>query len=346
MADDDVNAMWQRVRRWFVADAEHSTVAFLPQPGAQPLTARAGYVRLWLTEGFLARSRAMGMSRFPVLHGGVRLSFLGNSPTAFSGLTKTPQDLAVPGAQMDFPLTALLPFNGGTVEVEAALYSATSEGPVGVAVNLLDGLGALLGPPLATAAAIVDKVSGGLDSVLSGNGTDPVLAVHWTLLSQGGGGSALMPGYLVVVRTPQRALGGRLVMINGCLHLENGRTHSPLTGHDYLVLRVECREERDDWRLPELDELIRSAGTAFILGRQEVYQAQRTEAIARAWNCADLVPPDRKRVALLVKEELDLLAELGATPGPERTLGSVAPFRLAAPDDSRLDGLTLGQLLS
>jgi hypothetical protein len=89
-----------------------------------------------------------------------------------------------------------------------------------------------------------------------------------------------------------------------------------------------------------------AAGEAFILGQQDTYAARRTEAIARAWNSADLIPADRKRVALLVKEELDGLGQLGAVPGPERTLDVVAAQRLASPDDDRLVGLKLDHLLT
>jgi len=347
MATSFLRSTWKRVQGWFVANASQSTVVFLPDPGGEAIPAYSGYLRLWLTEGFLAQERAWGAGQFPALHGGVSLSFLGGEPAAFAGLTRPPEKWTVPGAQLDFPMTALLPFNGGTVEIEAALYKATTDSPLGTAIDLLGGLASLLGPPLATAAVIADKISDGLDTVLESSKDDPVLGVHWTLLSPGGGGNALQPGYLVVVGAPQGSLAGTLVVDGGRLRLRSdGGAPAPLTGVDYLVLRVECRTERDDWRLPELDALIRSAGEAFILGQQEVFQSRRTEAIARSWNSSDLVPSDRRRVALLVKEELDSLAELGAVRGPERTLESVAPQRLAASDDERLDGLTLDRLLA
>lgn len=346
MANEYLRSTWKRIQGWFVQNASQSTVVFLPEAGAESLPAYTGYVRLWLAEGFLAQQRAWAADQFPALHGGVSLSFLGNEAAAFASLSRPPDRWKVPGAQMDFPMTALLPFNGGTVEVEAALYKATTDSPIGMAVDLVGGIASLLGPPLAVAAVIADKLSDGLDAVLQASKTDPVLGVHWTLVSPGGGGNALTPGHLVVVGAPTGSLPGTLVIDNGRLRLDTGRDLALVTGRDYLVLRVECRAERDDWRLPELDGLIRSAGEAFILGQQEVYQSRRTEAIARAWNCADLIPTDRTRVALLVKEELDSLAELGAVPPDDRTIGRIAGERLPTADDARLDGLTLGQLLS
>src|SRR5919198_2510724 len=153
---------WKRVQGWFEQNATQYTVRFLPDPSGEMIPANAGYVRLWLAEGFLAQSTQWGMGQFPALHGGVSLTFLGGD-AAFSGITRPKDSWTVPGAQLDFPMTPLVPFTGGSVEIQAALYRATSWGPLGTAIDLVAGLGSLLGPPLATAAVIADKVSDGLD---------------------------------------------------------------------------------------------------------------------------------------------------------------------------------------
>ena len=231
------------------------------------------------------------------------------------------------------------------MEVEAALYEARTDGPLGTAVELVSSLASLLGPPLATAAMVADKISTGLDTVLASAGTQPVLALHAALVSAGGAGTAVQPGYLAVLSAPEGKLVGPPVIHEGRLHLLDGTTPVPPTGVDYLAVRVECRAERDDWRFPELDELIRAAGAAYLKGRQETYADLRSDAITRAWNSTDLTPADRKRVALLVRDELDGLGEFGIVPGPDRALGTVAGEQLTTPDDPRLDGLTLRQLI-
>jgi hypothetical protein len=194
--------MWQRVRGWFDANASHVTVVFIPDPGAVPLPAYQGYLRLWLAEGFLAKSATWGNQHFPALHGGASLRFLGTEPTPFTTLTRPPGSWTVPGAQFDFPITPLLPFNGGTVEVEAALYQATVAGPLATAVGLIGNLASLMGPPLAVAAGIADKVSDGLDAILDAANDQPVLAVHWTMVAPGGSGHEVQPGHLVIVDVP------------------------------------------------------------------------------------------------------------------------------------------------
>jgi hypothetical protein len=212
-------------------------------------------------------------------------------------------------------------------------------------VNLIGGLASLMGPPLATAATIADKISDGLDAVVSGSGDQPVLALHATLVAAGGGGATLRPGHLVVLSVPESELAGEPVVRDGRLRLRTGDQESAPTGLDFLVVRVECRTERDDWRFPDLDTTIRMAGEAFIRGHHDTFEDLRKDAIARAWTSPDLTAADRKRVALLVADEMNMLAGLGVVPRPEQTLHEAAVKRLAHVEDPRLSGLTLDQLL-
>ena len=345
MTESFAGKTWRRMQSWFVANADHVTVVFIPSPVAEPVLPNAGYLRLWLAEGFLAQSRSWGVDRFPALHGGVSLNVLGG-PATFSTLARPGENWTTPGAQLDVRITSLLPYAGGTVELEAALYQASSAGPLGTAVQLITGLAPMMGPPLSTAAALAERVSEGLDAVLAAGGDEPVLGVHWSMVTAGAGGNAVRPGHLAVIGTPADRLDGTPVIEGGRLQLRTSSGVRPLTGVDYLLLWVECRSERDDWRFPELDALIRAAGDDLIRGYEESFAERRTEAIARAWNSPDLTPPDRRRVALLVKEELDGLGGLGAVPGADSTLESLAPRRLPAPDDDRLTDLTLARLLA
>ncbi|MBC3191820.1 hypothetical protein H7X46_12175 [Pseudonocardia sp. C8] len=320
------------------------TVRFIPDD-APPIQPYAGYLRMWLAEGFLGLARTWGADRFPLLHGGVSLTFLGSERATFTTLNRPPDAWRAPGAQLNFPITTLLPFNGGTVEVEAALYEAREDGPLGTAIDLLGGFAALMGPPLATAASIAEKVSEGLDTVVSATGSAPALALHATMVSPGGGPNVLRPGHLVVLNSNEAGLAGVPEIHNGQLNLRSATSCEPPVGLDYLVVRIECRTERDDWRFPELDLLVRTAGDALIRGHRDTYDDVRKNAIARAWNSDDLTPGDRRRVALLVADELDALDRHGIVPGADRSLSDLASTRLAHPDDPRLRDLTLGGLL-
>ena len=293
----------------------------------------------------MPKSATWGNQHFPALHGGASLRFLGTEPTPFTTLTRPPGNWTVPGAQFDFPITPLLPFNGGTVEVEAALYQATVAGPLATAVGLIGNLASLMGPPLAVAAGIADKVSDGLDAILNAANDQPVLAVHWTMVAPGGSGHEVQPGHLVIVDAPPQQFR-RLSIDNGQLVADTGGGAAPLTGADYLVVRVECREERDDWRFPDLEELIGQAGAAAIEGHEDTFRARRTEAIARAWASTDLTPNDRKRVAKLVADEIDDVKQSARCPDLTGASTNIVALRLPAPDAPELQALRLDDLLN
>ncbi len=343
MAGNVLGPMWKRATSWFDANAQHVTAEFIPDSGGSPVPAYGGYLRIWLAEGFLAKAATWGNKHFPVLHGGAALTFLGGT-TPFTTFARPRGTLTTPGAQLDFQLPPLLPFNGGVVEVEASLYQASTAGPLVTALQIVGSFDTLLAPPLSIAATIAGKVADGVDTVL---GTDqPVLGVHWAMVAPGGGGNALRPGSLVVINKPRDALSGSLsIEKNLGLCLDDGRGPRQLSGLDYLVLRIDCRPDRDDWRFPELDELIREAGRAAIKGYAEMFRDCRTEAITRAWNSPDLTPDDRIRVATLVAEQIDASSKLGAVPGPDQSLEAVAAERLPAPDAPELRNLTLRDLL-
>jgi hypothetical protein len=342
MPDNFLSPMWDRVTRWFDSNAQHVTVEFIPEPGAAPVAADGGYLRISVAEGFLAKAATWGNQHFPVLHGGAALTFLGGA-TPFTTFARPPGSWNVPGAQMDVQLTPLLPFSGGVVEIEAALYQATVTGPLFTAVQLMSSLSSLLAPPLAVAATIAGKVADGLNTVLGAE--QPVLGVHYAMVSAGGSGHILQPGVLAVVARPRDKMPGRLSMAPGGLCLDNGSGPRQLSGVDYLVIRVECRAERDDWRFPELDQLILSAGTAYLKGKTAVFEDLRTEAVTRAWTSPDLIPSDRVRVAKLVTDQINQVRDLKAVPGAEQSLEEIARDRLPAPDAPELANLTLRGLL-
>lgn len=327
-----------RVRRWFAANTEHVTVRFFPEPDAAPLVPGDGYVRLWLAEGFLAKAVSWGNHHFPALHGGVTLTFA-NQTTPFTRFTKPTATLAAPGAYLDYPMTSLLPFTGGTVEVEAALYRATVAGPLAAAVEVGNSLAALMGPPLSVAANIADKLSDGIAAVLGGQDEEPMLGLHHTLVAAGGGGQVLRPGHLVVVGAPPEQLPPDLRIEDGRLHGDAGL----LTGFDYLVLRVECREQHDELRLPQLDELLRRATEEWLAGNEERFTELRTRAIADVVGGADLIHRDRFRLAKYVAARMDQAKELGAVPA-DTTGFDPLPVRYL-PSAAEVADLTLADLL-
>lgn len=333
----------ERVRRWFRANAGHVTDVFLPDGNAEPVYPGAGYVRVWLAEGFLATAKSWGADQYPALYGSVSFPVPGAGPGRYTTLTRPP---LAPGAHHDFPITPLLPYHGGVIEVDAAVYRVATDSPLVTVLQLIGALEPLLGPPLDVAAAIAARLGDGIAAVLDAHQQEPLLALHHSLVASDGGGTTVRSCHCVVLGSEREALAGAPAISGGRLVLRTSSGDQRPAGTDYLVLRVECRTERDDWNLPYLDTLIAASAEAYLTGQENRFGSLRKEAIIRAYNSPDLVPADRVRVAKLVKDRIDEVQQLGIVPGGRAgTLAEVAPDRLVSPDDPGLAGLTLDGLL-
>lgn len=78
-----------------------------------------------------------------------------------------------------------------------------------------------------------------------------------------------------------------------------------------MLLRVEGRKERDDWRLKNIQEPLTTAGQALLEAPPNTPKANayRTVALAAAWQSSDLAQLDRRRVVEAIKAELAQLAD-------------------------------------
>lgn len=331
--------LWRRVRGQVVADAGHLHSEFFPEEDRFAMTPNGSYLRVWLSELFLARQTSWGRDRSPAVRAEIRLPFGDQEPRTFTRLVR-PEVTSAHGVFEDFDLTGLLPYRGGTVGTKAELHQILRKNHLGTAIDVVTGFSSLLAP-LSAALAIANQVATGIDMIIKANAQDPVLSVERTSAAPGGGGqNELRPGYLVVVRATEDELPAKeLRMENGRLACSGGR----LTGFDYMVLRVEGRQERDDWRVPDLDTAIRDALVAKASGRSDEYESLRAEAVSMAWTSAILTPLDRKRVAKAVREELDT-AVLGAAADGELTVATIVGRGLPSRDS--VVGLTLADLLA
>ncbi|MEV6644474.1 hypothetical protein [Amycolatopsis sp. NPDC051371] len=332
--------MGDRVKSWVSANAEHATVRFFPDPDGIPVDAGEGYLRLWLVEGFLAKQKKWGKNYFPALHGGVTLTFLGSEDTSFTKFTKQAASPGAPGAFLNYPMTPLIPFAGGMVEFEAELYRVSTGSPLDTAVSLAGGLASLIGPPLSVAAAVAEKITTGINTVLDAQDERPVLAVHQAMTSPGGGGDPLRPGYLAIVNDLPTASRTALHVSDGRLHGADGQ----LTECDFLLLRIECREERDDWRFPKLERLRKRAVRAYHEDRKEDFDALRKLTIAEVFESDDLTEPDAYRVAAHLRKSFEKVIEFGFVTEPDDMGLDPIPAHLL-PDRYEVAGLTLTQLL-
>lgn len=336
---DAAGTLWAWARRQAVADADHLHSLFFPQGDGAVMTPNDSYLRVWLSELFLAKERAWGTDRSPVVQAMVRLVFGGLEPQTFVTLVQPPVS---PGVFQDYPLTGLLPYSGGAVELQAALHPILGKNHLTTALDILTSFASLLTPPMSVALTIAGQVASGVEKIIAANGQDPVLSLHGARVAPGAGAPGeLRPGWLAVVRATERELPARE------LHMSDGRLcrdGQRLVGFDYLVLRVEGRKERDDWRTPDLDQAISAALFAKAIGRSEEYERLRAEALSRIFFSADLTPAHRNQVAGMVRETLDGAVPGAAADGELTVAGMIAERGL--PSRESVAGLTLTSLLS
>jgi hypothetical protein len=312
--------VWDMVRGWVDQNAARYVYARVPAertdaPAAEdPMVPYASYLRLWLNEMYLSKSTAWGKAWFPAVHAEVQLAFGDQCPVTFARVVDPPGQ-QTGGVQLNERLTELLPFNGGVVEVEAALLALPGRDYLATAVGVLKEFSALVVPPLGQALAVAAKISTGTRDLLGASQGGVHLGFHQAFASEGGGGgNVLRPGYhAVVLATPAQVDPDRLWVLGDRLHYaaDGRQAPAPLQGHDYLLLRVEGRSERDDWRLRDIDEPMREAIMALSQGDATRAAAYRTVALAAAWRSPDLAVRDRRRVVAAVKEELAAVEEAG-----------------------------------
>jgi len=345
-----VEKVWQKVSDWWSSESVHLSNAFYPDPAGAVLQPHQSYLRVWLSEMFLASDRDHGVDRFPAVQASVRLRFAGSDGVTFSTMVRPAVGQEGPGVRRDRPLTELLPYAGGLLDLQVGLLDVEGVNHVALALDVLGDFATLLVPPLSTALAVADKVANGIgriDGALSAGGRRPLLVLERSLASPGGGSAAvLQAGCLVVIRATEAEVpAASCTVVDGYLYRVIDGKLEHLTGHDYMVVRIEARAERDDWRFPEWDRLIGRSQAAQISGKVDEAKALRQEVLSKIVLSGDLTPVDRKRVGKLVKDELDAF-DLGAAGGERLSSVSSLVAQRGLPDRSAAAAVTVEELLA
>jgi hypothetical protein len=312
-----------------------------PDYDDQPLKPERSYFRLWLAEMFLTQSRAWFQDWYPAVHSSVRLKFGSQPDVNFSRVVRAPEEALANGVLLNYRLTELMPFNGGVVELEAGLLALQGSNYLKTAIDVLANFSSLVAAPLGQALAVAEKVSSGMQDMLGSTNGKVHLPFHQTFTGTGGGGgSEFKPGYIAVfLATAHQVDKDRLSVKNDRLHYatNSGDDPRPFQGYDYMLFRIEGREERDDWRLQNIQEPLDKAKEALIQDERDKADAFKKMALVTAWQSPDLTTYDRRRVVQAIKDELDAIAREGfaAVPPEERDLHGVMvrramPLRKAA----------------
>lgn len=342
MSDNVAVRAWRGLRGQVYRQAERPQAVFIPEPGAAKLAADKSYVRLWLSEFGLATERSWTFDRKPVVKASVQVLFGKPDKQTPGAVSLDKQEFAIllrpdagRGVLKSYPITEWLPYRGQAVELGAELFSVSGKSRLLTAIDILSEFASLVTPPISAALAIADRVAAGIERVIKANGTEPTLQLHDTF-------SAREPGWLVVVDAQENRLPPAELGLNGAGQLcRNGKR---LTGCNYLVLRVESCREREDWLTPDLDTLITEALNARDNeGAKKKYEWLRAQALTKVYLSPDFTTSQRRKLAKVVKEELDDTS-YGAVGTGRATLAAIVGRR-GLPSDDEVAFLTLDELI-
>jgi hypothetical protein len=309
-----VKGFWSSVRTTIARPARQLVYAGIPGPGAEVggwepvLNPHEGYVRVWLSQLFLARKSTLLSGWVPAAHARVAVSVAGRTTHEFGRVLRPDPDAMADGVRLNFPLSDLLPYEGGDVEVEAALIGLRSGNHLDVVVDLLSMVSALPVPGLDVAV----KVSTGVRDLVTRSDGAVHLNLHETLTAAGGGGSPVRSQYRALVLASHEQLASeRLRVVDERLHQLDGGTVVPLEGYDFMLLRVECRADRPDYWLPEIEELWTKAVGAYRDADTHAAEGYQRAACAAALGSPLLTRVDRRRLIEAIASQWELLSDRG-----------------------------------
>jgi hypothetical protein len=211
--------------------------------------------------------------------------------------------------QLDHPLTPLLPFNGGIVELSAGLVALEGTKVLGEFVAAIDAVTQVIAqPPLSTALTAVGPVTRAVQTLFGAAAARQHLGVHLAYAGDQAG-HALHAGFVAVIRKDATQLAVQdLSVQQGRLRLRG----APLGGADYMLFRIERVAERDDWdSLASIATPFRDALTALTHGNPVVADAHVRRAMLEAWTSPDLTRADRTRVCTEIRRNYQDARNLG-----------------------------------
>lgn len=271
--------------------------AYDPAP-VQPGTA---YFQWWLQEMWLKVEREWLSHYFPLAYSVVTLRFgdddieLPSSLGEFSlGAGQDFSNLR-DALLLNYEMTPPLPYNGGTVELAAAMVGVRSQEGLREIVGAVGELGkVLMVPQLSAVAAVAGPIAKTLDTVLGQGDRRFELGLHQSFKSDSE--EELRAGYYIAAQWDGQLDLNTLQVHEGRLVRANDPT-VPVREFDYLLFRLETSGTRDDLDgLAEISTSIAEAEDAAQRDDMEEARSWLRKAKMSAWRSPDLTKADRKRL--------------------------------------------------
>lgn len=339
-------SLLDKLKSIFSADAQKRAYVWIPYDhienasfADEPLQAGRHYFRLWLTEMFLDKRVDWFREWYPMAHTLVSFQFGDQNlqvphVAGANQLKDVTEENLNKMVSLNHQLTTLMPFNGGVVEVVAALLAMKGKDYIASVVKVMGDLSKLLvTPQLSTAFGIALPIASGVQDLLGGGSGKMQLGMHQAFVGDGGtGANVLRAGYFAVID------GNAVDYPAAAFWVRSGRLHhgaglaacQEFEGASHLLFHVELRDKRDDWMgLKNIQESYQEAIRQLGEGEAEKADLAIKRAMVLSRTSPDLTRADRNRVALAVKEDYEQAkgGGLGALPSSQRNLASVMERR-------------------
>jgi hypothetical protein len=355
-------SIWQKLKSWFSDTSRPRVLQAIPRErvfftragagtgGDAPILADRSYLRVWLVEMRLAKSRNWFKDYQPAVHSTATLQFADRSIELTRVAAPKSDAFAADRAVLrNYPLLDLVPFRGGTLTLDAALIAVKGDDHLARAITALSSFAELVAAPLATALAVADKVKQGADLLLDEDG-DVMLGYH-NQHGGGGGANTLLPGYVAVVQADARAHDwSRLFVRDDELWFGDGNDVGRISNYDYMLLRVESLASRDDLHhFTDLERLREQTLSAYLRGNTEEGETSLRLAMATIATHPDLINSDRRAVMKALRDEIAEYRDptRGATPPPAAPAWAALVEGLPpAKDDAPITAAELDALLA
>ena len=263
------------------------------------------YVRLWFSELFLQRNTEWFTTRFPLGYSLVSLKFGDEPKVEFANVAgknkfdigQVNQDRSV---MRNFPMTPLLPFRGGDIEMDCGLVSMEAGNLLESFAKTVGDIAAKLNIPQASSViTIASSIATGVQELLGTGKSKTMLTAHDMFTGQ-----TLTSGYALLSSRPRSEFEGKTVWItpDGVRLGSSKDALSPLQPQDFLVVFVECITTRDDWQsFSAIGGPLDKAIEAKLGGREDEAKLLLVQAKVAAMTSPDLTRNDAKRVVAAVQ---------------------------------------------
>jgi len=265
------------------------------------------YFKLWLVQMFLRNDRDWFSSWHPAVHSAISFEF-GNTSQVLTNVTgpSNLKDLKADHLDkfitLNQPLTSLLPFNGGTVSLDAGLLAMQGTSDVRDLIKAIGSVAGLLAvPQLSGALAVAGPLAETVGSLVGVTDGRLMVGINQTFSTTGGGAEALLrAGYFAVLSATADDYAKDKFSVEADELKYDSKT---LTGVNYLLFRIECRDTRDDWdELASIRDPYREALKMLQTGHVPEAEAYLRQSITASLSAPELTKNvDRRRVVTQLK---------------------------------------------